>query len=189
MVFTLRSCASKPRACLVAGLAVLLAACGPPDAAHGFRVQLVEVTARARQLDIRLQQQLVLSSAAEDALRHGVPLTLSARFEVRAADTRGPVAQAHRVYEIRYLPLSEHYQLTAGAEVRTFPRLRHVIAALERLDTVLETTALAPGTYTLRARILLDRASLPAPMQLPAVLSGDWRHDSLWSTWPFAINA
>ena len=184
----MRPCASSLKPVLAAGLAVLLSACAAPESSHGISIEQVSIEAGAERLEIRMVQRLELSREAQDALRHGVPLNIRAQFEVRAVDTRGPVALARRDYEIRYLPLSQHYQLTAGEQVRTYPRLRHVVAALERINTEVQTTALAAGPYTLRARVFLDRASLPAPMQLPAVLSAQWRHDSLWSTWPFAIS-
>jgi hypothetical protein len=174
---------------LALSLALSVPGCAPPETGHGIRLERVVVTPRGQSLDIRVVQELSLSRPAQRALRHGVPLVVSASFEVRAVDTRGPVAMAQHDFEIRYLPLSERYQLSAGATVQTFPRLRHVIAALERMETTLPTTTLAAGDYILRTRVFLDRASLPAPMQLPAVLSGAWRHDSTWSTWPFAISA
>jgi hypothetical protein len=171
-------------------LLIVLTACSGSDSDHGIRISEVDATQSGQHLDVQLVQELRLSRPALVALRHGVPLTVRASWELRAANSRRPIAQAQEQWEIRYLPLSQHYQLVGPGETRTFPRLRHLLAALARIDAELPSTGtLASGDYTLRTRTWLDRASLPAPMQLPAVLSPDWRHDSKWSTWPLRIDA
>ncbi len=40
------------------------------------------------------------------------------------------------------------------------------------------------GAYELRTRVILDESRLPTPMQLPALFSSQWQHNSEWSTWP-----
>ena len=56
-----------------------------------------------------------------------------------------------------------------------------------RLD--IDAMTLAAGDYQFRARMRLDRTSLPAPMQLPSLVYRGWRHDSEWTQWPFRISA
>jgi len=145
----------------------------------------------AHRLNVHIEQSLQFGDAAVDALRHGVPLTISIRMELRDQGTLTLLADGETRYEIRYLPLSEHYELVQapGGQTRTFPRLRHVVSALSSLDIDFATGPLTPGSYQFRARTRLDRARLPAPMQLPVRFSGHWRHDSDWSSWSFRINA
>ena len=68
-------------------------------------------------------------------------------------------------------------------------RLRHVMAAINNREHILEGAPLSVGEYLVRGRVQLDRAALPGPMQLPAVLSARWDLDSEWTNWPFSINA
>jgi len=170
-------------------IATLLVGCSQQDADHGILIREVDAHPDGVQLDVQVEQEVRLSRNAHVALRHGVPLTLRVRFELRAAGSRHLIAEASEHWEIRYLPLSQHYQLSGPGETRNFPRLRHVLSALATVDAVLPSGTLESGDYVLRTRFWLDRSNLPAPMQLPAVLSAEWRHDSDWSSWPLRIDA
>ena len=176
-------------------LLVLLSACTQPGGDYGFQIKKVDISPGYQKVSARHRQELSLSREATDALESGVPLTLLMEMELRDAATLTLLADESRRYEIRFLPLSRRYQLTApgggpgSVSVKTFPRLRHVMNELAGLRLDLGTGPLAPGDYEDRARIRLDNARLPAPMQLPALFSADWQHDSEWSTWPFEINA
>ena len=64
-----------------------------------------------------------------------------------------------------------------------------MLRELSELSQAIDEPALGPGEYELRTRMRLDRASLPAPVQLPSLVSRAWRHDSEWSRWPFTISA
>ncbi len=172
-------------------LLVLLAGCSGEPGDHGFQIRDVRLSPQARQLNVRFAQNLRLSPIALNALQRGVPLTVSVSMELRQQDTLILLANEQALYEIRYLPLSQHFELsnTATGEARSYPRLRHVFSALASLDLNLETGPLAPGGYEFRARTRLERSMLPAPMQLPVLVSAQWRHDSDWSTWQFRISA
>jgi hypothetical protein len=112
-------------------------------------------------------------------------------MELRDSMTLTLLADHSRLYEIRFHPLIQSYELSGpGIESgRNFPRLRHVMNELSSLSFEFKTGPLAPGRYEFRTRTRLDNARLPAPMHLPALFSTDWQHDSEWSTWPFEINA
>lgn len=172
-------------------LLLLTAGCAPDHERFGFRIEQLELEAGRREIGVQLRQDVRFSEAARGALRNGVTLTVLVDLEVRDASNLTLLADQRERYEIRYLPLSERFQLTGGTpEVnRSFPRLRHVSAELARLRLQLATGPLAPGHYELRARMRLDRTSLPTPMQLPAMLSSSWSHDTRWIQWPFSISA
>lgn len=147
-------------------------------------------------LELTLNQGLKLSEPARHAMRNGVPLVLRVGYELRGETV---LLTGQRVYELRYLPMSERFQLSGPVDgagtamedqtVRTWPRLRHALRYLSRLTLDIPTPALPAGEYELRTRVWLDRASLPSPLQLPSMVNRDWRHDSEWSRWPFRINA
>jgi hypothetical protein len=179
---------------------LVLAGCGPGDTPGGgpvnFEVRDAQVQRVTQGLELSLNQGLKLSEPARRAMRNGVPLVLRVGYELRGETV---LLTGQRVFELRYLPMSERFQLTGPLDgagtatedqtVRTWPRLRHALRHLSRLTLDIQTPALPAGEYELRTRIWLDRSSLPSPMQLPSMVNRDWRHDSEWSRWPFRINA
>ena len=170
---------------------LLLAACEKQAApVYGFSIERVSVTPAYQSLVIAIQQDLQISDEARRALEHGVVLTIRMELELHNDNRLMVVRAEERLFQLRYLPLSERYQLSAGdEETRVFSRLRHLLAAMDSQSIRLSTGPLLPGNYELRARVSLDKARLPTPMQMPAWFSSEWRHDSEWSVWPFEISA
>jgi hypothetical protein len=171
-------------------MAVALTGCGRTQLDYGFRIDTVTLQPGYQKILASFSQQLKLSRDAMEALENGVPLTVRMEMELRDSTTLTLLADDIRRFEIRYLPLSQRYELTAPGDggTRSFPRLRHVLSALSSVNLTLGTGALAPGNYEFRTRIRLENGRLPAPMRLPALLSDQWQHDSEWSTWPFDIS-
>jgi hypothetical protein len=168
-----------------------LTACGSGQAGHEFRIQQVSVTPVYQAISASFSQSLQLSPQARDALEHGVDLTIRFDMDLREGGSMIRRATDSRRYVISYLPLSRRYELRGpqGTRPQTFPRLRHLLSELDRVNLVLATGPLTAGEYELRVRVRMDKQRLPAPMRLPALLSAQWRHDSEWSTWPFDIGA
>ena len=112
-------------------------------------------------------------------------LTVQMELIIRNTSDQTRVKKNLENYEIRYLPLSDHYQLTlsGGSEVRTFPRLRHVLTDLSTVSLSFSTGVLPAGEYELLARTRLDKRKMPPPMRLPTLFSSKWHHDSDWSAW------
>jgi hypothetical protein len=171
--------------------ALLLAGCGKQsDIDYGFSIDKVSVNRAYQALSVNLQQTLVLSQQAREALEHGVALTIMLELELRNDNNMIVKRRDVRRYQLSYLPLSERYQLSeeASDELKSFSRLRHMLAEIDVLNVQLSTGPLPPGSYELRTRTRLDESLLPAPMQLPAWLSSEWQHDSEWSVWPFKVS-
>jgi len=156
-----------------------------------FRVENVKVEATGADLDIDLTLDLRLSDRTTRGISSGVPVTLMLNLELRDSNSLALIAMHQHRYEIRYLPMSERFQLTDlnSGRARTYPRLRHVLRALMSLQLQFDTPTLARGDFELRARMRLDKTSLPAPIQLPALIFGAWKHDTEWTQWPFKISA
>lgn len=170
---------------------IFLAGCGQREALdYAFAIKNVSVRMAYQSLDIRLQQQLELSSQARTALEHGVTLAIRLEMELRNDNNMIVEHRDARSFLLRYLPLSERFQLTdeQTGELKTYSRLRHMLAALDNFSIQLSTGPLPSGSYELRTRISLDESRLPTPMQLPVRFSSQWRHDSEWSVWPFEVN-
>jgi hypothetical protein len=140
---------------------------------------------------VRLVQKISLSSEAREALVHGVPLRIKVSANLRSSGGRSDESKATRHFEIRYMPLSDHYQLSSDetGTVNTYPRLRHALAALSEVEMSLSVAGFEAGAYELRARSVLEKQHLPAPMRLPAWFAPNWHHDSGWVSWPVQIES
>lgn len=196
MASTTRSCAKirdgNHWRLLAMGLGALsLLACSADPTDFGFSIKHIEASTGPDAISAVIYQQLVLSDEAKDALNHGVPLAIHTELELQLAGSRGTISQASREFEIRYLPLSNRYQLVTRnpASVHTYPRLRHVLAELGAVSFSLAPGPLPAGDYQLRARSALDRQAMPPPMRLPAWFSAQWKLDSGWQTWPLKQTA
>ena len=190
------ACARTPerrllRSALALLFVVALAGCAGNEPTGSFEI----TDAHARWHDggviVTIRQRIDLGPQVEEALLNGVDITI--RMD---AALYGPGGMAREVadmerYVIRYLPLSEHFELTPprDAPVQTYPRLRHVLASLGEIRLPLSTDADPSADWELRVRARLDQGDLPAPMQLPAWLSGAWRLDTDWTRWPLGGNA
>ena len=165
---------------------VLIAGCAQQADDRLFELGQVDTNWSNGQLNVTVHQELMLSSEARDALVHGVPLTLQLELLIRHTGSRTPVKENSYNYEIRYLPLIGHYQLTqpGAVEIRTFPRLRHLLAELSTVKQSFSKGDLPEGNYELMARTHLDKKKMPPPMRLPILFSAQWRHDSDWTMWP-----
>jgi len=179
------------RVIVLLSIFILTAGCGRQVDNHRFELNRVDASWSRGHLNATVQQKLTLSSEAKKALVYGVPLTLQLEIFIRSAGSRKPVRKSYFSYEIRYLPLSNYYQLTlpGGVEVRTFPRLRHLLAELSTVSLSFNTGDLPEGSYELRVRTRLDQEKMPPPMRLPMLFSDQWRHDSHWTTWPVEVNS
>lgn len=192
MAFTMPACINKAKRgdlLLPLLLCFMLAACENRPEGGQFEISKVEALWSNGQMTIRFEQDLNLSPEARNALVHGVPLTIGVELVLRDARTQTRVKKMNSLYEIRYLPLSEHYQLSdeVGKSVQTFPRLRHALAELGSLQLSFETGALPRGEYELLARSFLDKQKMPPPMRLPVLFSPRWNHESAWTSWPLDI--
>ena len=163
-----------------------LAACSPQSGDFGFSILGAELRHRGNAVEVVVHQKFDLSDEAQSALTHGVPLFIRTELELRPRDSRRDFAHLEREFEIRYLPLSELYQVTISQphEVKTFPRLRHVLAEMRTVGFTLGTTVLPTPDLELRARSSLNTRRMPPPMRLPAWFSAEWRHDTGWTSWP-----
>lgn len=178
-----------PWRALLASAVLLLGACSAEQQSQRFEIRNLQADWASGRMDVRLQQRLELGPEAREALLHGVPLTLGVEVVLRDARTQTRLKKQRKLYEIRYLPLSEHYQLTQDetGEAQTFPRLRHALAELGELRLSVETGVLPEGEYELLARSFLDKRRVPPPMRLPVLFSPRWNHESAWTTWPLEI--
>lgn len=166
-----------------------LGGCERQPAAGPFEITGLTARWANGRVEISCEQRLQLSASAREALQHGVPLTIETQLILRDESGRTRAAETYRYFELRYLPLSEHYRVSdrAAQEVRTFPRLRHALAALSHLNVTIDVGALPTGEYQILARTRLDHRDMPPPMRLPALFDPNWQHASLWVSSPLTV--
>ncbi|HEY6941830.1 DUF4390 domain-containing protein [Dokdonella sp.] len=175
------------RALAACALAALLGGCGllAPSGSLGVRSAQLQASEGGAMLELGLDCRL--SGPMQDALDHGIPITLA--IDVRAGDWPRARARATPAIELRYFPLSRRYQLRQGdsEDVRSFATQAYLLSALGslRLGLPIEFARLAPGT-PLHVRAAIDPTALPGALRLPALFEPAWRLASADSTWPAA---
>jgi hypothetical protein len=172
-----------------AALALLLGACSGQNVETRFEINHLDSHWASGRIDINCEQKLRLSAEARNALEHGVPLTIEVEVILRDLATRTRIEDVTSRYELSYLPLSEHYRIsgTRPHETANFPRLRHALAKLSRLELSMEVGTLPDGEYEVLARSRLVHGEMPPPMRLPALFDPDWKHASAWIASPLTI--
>lgn len=143
--------------CSVAAISLAVAACHGD--AQGSTIRSAQRDGDGLALDLALR----FTATELTALDHGIPLRLAVRI-----DAEPPLDTA---ITLRYRPLSRQYELrlSGDADARVFASRERLLAALERV--VVGDVAATRG----QVRVALDRAALPAPLRLPALIDRDWQ--------------
>lgn len=172
-------------------ISLLLSACTTPDERVGH-LRLINPEPQWHDDTLGLQTGIDFQPGPDiiEALNHGVTVHIRVVIHIRRprevliADER---TRNHR-FEIRYLPLIRHYELTdlKSGERRSFPRLSMVLEALAQpqwLDTRLTAEHKSSHDWRMRARVDIDRTRLPSPMRLPVWFESGWRLGDSWHHW------
>ena len=162
---------------LSGGFALALAGClgETPERA---RILDARVLRDASRVELELTQDLRFSRSMREALSHGIPLRLVYAVE-------GCGTAAWEVVELRYVPLTRHYQVqrVGDSQARSFARRSAMLASLDRIRLPLgaEPAADCRGTVT----VALDLTTLPTPLRFPAFFEREeWRLISPPVPWP-----
>jgi hypothetical protein len=135
-------------------------------------------------LDLALDCRL--SGPMQDALDHGIPITL--RIDLDAG--RWPHAKrATRRVELRYFPLSRRYQLREldADDARSFAASGYLMAALGSLRLSLPPAfGHLPENTALRVSAGIDPAALPGALRLPALFEPAWQFNTAEYAWTLA---
>ncbi|MEO7433547.1 MAG: DUF4390 domain-containing protein [Dokdonella sp.] len=167
----------------------LLAGCGVllQQAPGSLQVRGASLLAAGRPAQLHLGLDCRLSGPMQDALDHGIPITL--RIDLQAGRWPRALVSTTRWIELRYFPLSRRYQLreTGNDDVRSFATPAHLIAALGslRIDVPAEFAAL-PATTPLTVSARIDPGALPGALRLPALFEPAWRLAAKDFAWTLA---
>lgn len=145
----------------------------------------VQGDASRRTLELGLDCRL--SGPMQDALEHGIPITL--RVDLRSG--RWPSSEAAMRIELRYFPLTRRYQLRdlQSDEMRSFATPAYLIAALGSVRVALPPKlAVAPGGTSWQVTVSLDPSSLPGALRLPAFFEPAWSLGTAKYAWTDAAH-
>ena len=180
---------SKSLASVVGLVACALVGCGAlaqqQPGALAIRSARFAGAADAPVLELGLDCRL--SGPMQDALDHGIPLTLKVRVDVERWRFLPSTASSEQRIELRYFPLSRRYQLRdldAPADVRSFATPGYLLAGLNSLRLPLPTTfATLPRDASVRVEAGLETATLPGALRLPALFEPAWQLSATEYTW------
>ncbi|HEV7489989.1 MAG TPA: DUF4390 domain-containing protein [Rhodanobacteraceae bacterium] len=128
-----------------------------------------------------------LSGPMQDALDHGIPLTLKVRVDAGRWRFLPSSARSEQRIELRYFPLSRRYQmrdLDAPADVRSFATPGYLLAGLNSLRLPLPAAfATLPRDASAHVQAGLETAVLPGALRLPALFEPAWQLSATEYTW------
>ena len=164
---------------------------GQPEREGYFEVRSAEtqLSNGVHVLDARLQ--LVLSSAALEALASGITLTIELQMEVirvRRWYIDDLVAELATRYKLEYRPLSQRYvvrNLNSGDQdsFATLYSALNNLGRVQRLPVIDDSLLEADKKYRVRLRAMLQTQQYSAPLRLLFFWREQWQLQSEWSEW------
>lgn len=164
-----------------------------PDEQGRFDMRSVELRLTDQVYRIDAIARLELSESARDALQNGVALTIALEVEILRERTwwfDQELATVSRRMRLERHELSRQYVVTNRNtdERRSFYRIGAALDAIGRgldfpvIDRVLIDD---PASHYGRARMRLERESLPWALRPLAMISGEWKLQTDWLEWSF----
>jgi hypothetical protein len=151
-----------------------------------FVVEKVDAQRVDEGIRVRVELDLSLTDAVEQALSNGVPLIVIHEIALQRNGwfwhhVEQKVSEKHR---LRYYALSGQY--VVDGDESAMDAFRSASDALDMISSAV-TTFDAPARdagYTIAVRSRIDINALPAPLRPTALFSPQWQLSSDWSQWP-----
>jgi len=170
---------------LAALLVLLPLSCGATAHAQ-FRVDRVEARRVDEGIQVKVDLELSLTDATEEALSHGVPLIVVHEIALRRNGWlwRTMEQQTSKRHQLRYHALSGRYVVDSdGAVLDTFQSISDALEFINSATARFELPARS-DEYNVAVRSRIDINALPAPLRPTALFSPQWQLSSDWSQWP-----
>lgn len=170
----------------VVGICVVLwlLLCGAARAQ--FVVDHVDARKENDSIRVKVDLDLSLTDAADQALSHGVPLIVVNEIELLRNGwlwdrVEQRVSQRHR---LRYYALSGQYVLDSDtSSLDAFRTVNDALKTISSATAQFRVPARSEG-YTVAVRSRIDINALPAPLRPTALFSPEWQLSSDWTQWP-----
>jgi hypothetical protein len=95
------------------------------------------------------------------------------------------IYSGEQTFKLSYSTLTGRYRISRGALFQNFASLEDALNILARQSSAVIPAAMikTEGNYVASARLRLDIAELPKPLQVNALTDNDWTLDSDWYRW------
>lgn len=156
--------------------------------AEGVTVNKAEARIGEGGYQLSASYAINLTSAAQQALERGVPLYFISEFLLTRSRwywLDEEIFQGEQTAKLSYNALTRQYRISRGALFQNFASFEDALNMLARQSSANLSADLMKkgGNYTAAARLRLDIAKLPLPLQVNALAGRDWALDSNWYRW------
>ena len=173
---------------LIAVFCLLSSVICPLASAEGISVNKAEMRLNEDGYQLSASYDINLTSAAEHALSHGVPLYFVGEFSLTRSrwywlDEK--IFQGEQTVKLSYNVLTRQYRLSRGTLFQNFASFEDAINILARQSSATIPAELMKeeSNYIVAARLRLNVTQLPLPLQVNALTGKDWSLDSDWYRW------
>ena len=156
--------------------------------AEGVSVNKAEARLGENGYQLSASYDINLTFAAQQALTRGIPLYFVGEFSLTRSRwywLDEEIFQGEQTVKLSYNVLTRQYRLSRGALFQNFASFEDALNILARQSSVTIPAELIKkdGNYTAAARLRLDIAQLPLPLQVNALTGKDWALNSDWYRW------
>lgn len=156
--------------------------------AEGISVNKAEVRQGENGYQLSASYDINLTYAAQQALTRGIPLYFVGEFALTRSRwywLDEEIFQGEQTVKLSYNVLTRQYRLSRGALFQNFASFEDALNILARQSSATIPAELMKkdGDYMAAARLRLDIAQLPLPLQVNALTGKDWALNSDWYRW------
>lgn len=156
--------------------------------ADGISVNKAEMRLSEDGYQLSANYEINLTFAAQQALARGVPLYFVGEFRLTRSrwywlDEK--IFKGEQIVKLSYNVLTRQYRLSRGTLFQNFSNFEEALSILARQSSAAIPAELVKedSNYIVGARLRLDVAQLPLPLQVNALTGKDWALDSDWYRW------
>ena len=156
--------------------------------AEGVSVNKAEARLGENGYQLSASYDINLTFAAQQALTRGIPLYFVGEFSLTRSRwywLDEEIFQGEQTVKLSYNVLTRQYRISRGALFQNFASFEDALNILARQSSATIPAELMKkdGNYTAAARLRLDIAQLPLPLQVNALTGKDWALNSDWYRW------
>lgn len=156
--------------------------------ADGVSVNKAEVRLGENGYQLSASYDINLTFTAQQALTRGIPLYFVGEFSLTRSRwywLDEEIFQGGQTVKLSYNVLTRQYRISRGALFQNFASFEDALNILARQSSVTIPAELMKkdGNYMAAARLRLDIAQLPLPLQVNALTGKDWALNSDWYRW------
>ncbi len=173
---------------ITAIICLMFSAFGHLAHADGISVNKAEIRLNEDGYQLSANYDISLTVAAQQALARGVPLYFVGEFSLTRSrwywlDEK--IFKGEQIVKLSYNVLTRQYRLSRGTLFQNFSNFEDALSILARQSSAAIPAELVKddSNYIVAARLRLDVAQLPLPLQVNALTGKDWALDSDWYRW------